>query len=165
MPSSEVRSDLVSSNVQVFTAYLQEPFFDSLNSPQHSESLNSVDTDDLQHRISLLSILPGHPQHPQYSTHHPQYLSPQTQIQTSHQTAILAISDCTDPHSGSTAPSPTSSYKSRPLLTGARLPTPSALLDRSPSIQSHQRLSCISCRIRKISCMAPLSGSVDQSCK
>lgn len=159
---NEVRSGLVSFNVQIFVTHLQEPLFDSLNPPQHSDSLNSIDTDDLQHQIALLSIVPGHPPHPQYPIHHPQYLSPQEQFQISHHAATLAV--CTDPHSGPKAPSLTSSYRSR-HLTSAKLHAPSAWLDRSPSSQSHQRLSCISCRLRKIPCMAPLPGSVDQSCK
>ena len=144
----------------MFTTYLQAPFFDSLNSPQHSDSIDSIDANDLQHQIALLSIGPGHPQHPQ-----PQYLSPQEQFQTPHQAATLGISDCPDLHLGSNAPSLTPLYRSRPLLTGAKLHAPSAWFDRSPSSQSHQRLSCISCRIRKISCKAPLPGSLDQSCK
>jgi hypothetical protein len=144
----------------MFITHLQKP---SLNPPQHSDSLNSIDTDDLQHQIALLSIVPGHPPHPQYPIHHPQYLSPQEQFQISHHAATLAV--CTDPHSGPKVPSLTSSYRSRPLLTSAKLHAPSAWLGRSPSSQSHQRLSCISCRLLKIPCMTALPGSVDQSCK
>jgi hypothetical protein len=126
-----------------------------LNSSQHSQ--NQIDsTDDLQHRIALLTITPILRPQPQGSTQLPQHRSHSSQERTSHQAATTMMKDCTDRHSDT--------YR-RDRLPSTLHSSPKYMIwpSRSPSSKRQQvdkpRLACLFCRIHKTPCSTPLPGS------
>ena len=151
------------------TTHLQGPFFDSLDPPSYSDSLNKIsDTDDLQRQIALLSICTW-----TAATAAIPQPSPSASFTTRTSSNIPSSCNACNKqlHRSPLRFNLRSLYISRPLIlhSGAKLHAPS-WLGRSLSRQHHQvvqkpHLACIFCRLRKIPCGAPSPGSVDKSCK